>query len=110
MVFPSLYCSEVSSSLFEVSYALISGYALGRHKVNGGILDGWQLTLFAKNSYSTAFKIDSALESVLKLCAKVYSPTLLFVRLTVDYLMCSMLNRIQTLHPSAIRTSFPLNC
>ena len=66
VVFPSLYCSEVSSSLFEVSYnntqpyALISGYALGRHiKVNGGIPDGWQF------GYSTAlrFQIDSALHT-----------------------------------------------
>ena len=61
MVFPSLYCSEASSSLFEVSYnntqpyALISGDALGRHKVNGGIPDGWQF------GYSTAlrFQMDS---------------------------------------------------
>ena len=98
MVFPSLYCSEVSSSLFEVSYNitqrydLISGYALGRHKVNGGIPDGWQF------GYSTAlrFQIDSALlEHTQVVCEDIL---LLFVHLTVDYLMCTMLNRIQTLH------------
>ena len=92
MVFPS---SEVSSSLSynntQPLYALVSGYALGRHKVNGGIPDGGTLLLYAS-------KLTVVCEDIL----------LLFMRLTVDYLMCTMLNRVQTLYPSAIRTSFPL--
>ena len=55
---------------------------LGRHKVNG---NSWRLAVWLALRWQCTIK----LESILKLCAKIYSPTLLFVRLTVDYLMCT---------------------